>query len=231
MRGATPALVLTVALARGSEAFRLHGAHPAGMEGAARCSRARPLRLADDANAPASEGAVPPPAWFQDEPTTAAAAPAASAPAPPPEPQQAPPLPSEPPRQLLTPEDLDNTKWEVKATPREDSFMSGVRDQEFTLLADGSVVWGGSAGGLGTGGRWTLKDGIMEVIRTTPLGLLTGRDYYMANAQALVNGQLQFELKGIIRSYNAVYPVMVIADFTATRRPGRFVRDVDDDDE
>ena len=29
---------------------------------------------------------------------------------------------------------------------------------------------------------------------------------------------------------NALYPVMVIADFEATRRPGRFVRDVEDDD-
>ena len=43
--------------------------------------------------------------------------------------------------------------------------------------------------------------------------------------------KLQFTLKGIIRSYNAIYPVMVIADFEATRLPGRFVRDVDDDDE
>ena len=29
------------------------------------------------------------------------------------------------------------------------------------------------AGGFGTGGRWTLKDGLLEVIRTTPLGLVT----------------------------------------------------------
>ena len=98
------------------------------------------------------------------------------------------------------------------------------------LLADDSVVWGGSAGGFGTGGRWSLKDGLLEVIRSTPLGLVTGRDYYMAEARAGVDDKLQFTLKGIIRSYNAVYPVMVIADFEATRRPGRFVRDVEDDD-
>ena len=109
-------------------------------------------------------------------------------------------------------------------------MMGGVRSQEFTLLADNSVVWGGSAGGFGTGGRWTLKDGLLEVIRTTPLGLVTGRDYYMAQARAGVDAKLQFTLSGIIRSYNALYPVMVIADFEATRRPGRFVRDIPEDD-
>ena len=116
-----------------------------------------------------------------------------------------------------------------------DSWMGGIwgggEVQEFTLLSDGSVVWGGGAGGFGTGGRWSLKDGLLEVIRSTLLGLVTGRDYYMAEARAGVDEKLQFKLNGIIRSYNAIYPVMVIADFEATRRPGRFVRDVEDDEE
>ena len=94
-----------------------------------------------------------------------------------------------------------------------------------------SVVWGGSAGGFGTGGRWSLKDGLLEVIRSTPLGLVTGRDYYMAKASAGVDDKLRFTLSGIIRSYNALQPVMVIADFEATRRAGRFVRDVEEDEE
>ena len=51
----------------------------------------------------------------------------------------------------------------------------------------------------------------------------------MAEARAGVDEKLQFTLSGIIRSYNAVYPVMVIADFEAKRRPGRFVREVEDD--
>ena len=136
------------------------------------------------------------------------------------------------PRTPLTIEDLENTKWRVLATPRPDGFMGGgVREQEFTLLGDQTVVWGGTAGGFGTGGRWALNDGLLEVIRSTPLGLVTGRDYYMMEAKAGVDEKLQFTLSGIIRSYNALYPVMVIADFEATRRPGRFVRDVEDDDE
>lgn len=186
----------------------------------------------------AAAAAAPPPAWFEDGPETAAPAPAAAADAGLPVPsEEAPPLapPEEEydPRTVLSLEDLENTKWAVKATPRPDSFMSGgVRDQEFTLLAGGkSVVWGGSAGGFGTGGRWSLNGGLLEVIRSTPLGIATGRDYYMMEAKAGVDDKLQFTLKGIIRSYNAIYPVMVIADFEATRLPGRFVRDVDDDDE
>jgi hypothetical protein len=187
-------------------------------------------------------------AWYDED---TAAAPAAPAPAPPypdlentPPPDDdatadsevpVPPLPREPrvPQpEVLQRSDLENTRWDVKATPREDSWMSGdVRDQEFTLLADDTVVWGGSAGGFGTGGRWTLKDGLLEVTRTTPLGLVTGRDYYMASADVNVNDQLQFKLEGIIRSYNALYPVMVIADFVASRRAGRFVKDISDDDD
>ena len=76
-----------------------------------------------------------------------------------------------------------------------------------------------------------MKDGIVEVIRTTPLGLLTGRDYYMAQALVQVDDNLQFRLNGIIRSYNAVYPVSVIADFEATRLPGRFVYESGDEEE
>ena len=106
----------------------------------------------------------------------------------------------------------------------------GVREQEFTLLGDQTVVWGGTAGGFGTGGRWALNDGLLEVIRSTPLGLVTGRDYYMMEAKAGVDEKLQFTLQGIIRSYNALYPVMVIADFEATRQPGRFIRDVEEDE-
>ena len=161
--------------------------------------------------------------------------PDAAAPAPPP-----PPLPEVPVAELEF-SDLENTRWDIKATPREDSWLNGpVKSQEFTLLSEGSVVWGGDAGGFGTGGRWTLKDGstprpaaicgcaararlilaliharhafaVLEVIRTTPLGLVTGRDYYMASARVEVTDDLQFELTGIIRSYNALYPVMVIA--------------------
>ena len=84
---------------------------------------------------------------------------------------------------------------------------------QVTLLADGSVVWGGAVGGPGTGrptlrrraaedqepfargalprpslsgGRWTLNGETLEIIRTTPLGLVSGRDYYMSNALAEV---------------------------------------------
>ena len=71
----------------------------------------------------------------------------------------------------------------------------------------------------------------LPAVATTPLGLATGRDYYMAQARAGVDEKLQFTLSGIIRSYNALYPVMVIADFVATRRPGRFVRDVEEDED
>lgn len=132
-------------------------------------------------------------------------------------------------KKALTGEDLDNTKWQLLTTPRPDGWLGGgVRQQEFTLLADSSVVWGGAAGGFGTGGRWTLRDGILEVIRTTPLGLVTGRDYYMATAEISgVDEQLKLQMEGIIRSYNALYPVGVVADFVATRVPGRFVMDDD----
>ena len=176
---------------------------------------------------PEAEAAAPaaPPAWFEDE--AESSVPVA---APPP-----PPLAPEDPTTVLSVEDVENTRWDLKATARPDSWMGGIwgggEVQEFTLLSDGSVVWGGGAGGFGTGGRWSLKDGLLEVIRSTPLGLVTGRDYYMAEARAGVDEKLQFKLNGIIRSYNAIYPVMVIADFEATRRPGRFVRDVEEDEE
>jgi hypothetical protein len=128
--------------------------------------------------------------------------------------------------------DLTNTKWKLRTTNRPDGWLPGEgQDQEVTLLDDGSVVWGGAAGGFGTGGRWQLQDTILEVIRTTPLGLVTGRDYYMMNSKASVTDNLQFELKGIIRSYNALYPVAVVADFVAVRQPGRFIRNDDDDEE
>lgn len=143
----------------------------------------------------------------------------------------APPSPPEPPTTPLDFVDLDNTKWKVVTTNREEGFLSGPgQDQEFTLLQDGKVVWGGQAGGYGTGGRWTLRDNILEVIRTTPLGLVTGRDYYMTSARAEIDDNLQFQINGIIRSYNALFPVMVVADFVATRQPGRFVMDTDDDE-
>lgn len=62
-----------------------------------------------------------------------------------------------------------------------------------------------------------------QVIRTSPLGLVTGRDYYMTSARAEVTPKLQFAVRGVIRSYNVFYPVAVIADFVAVRLPGRFV--------
>jgi len=134
---------------------------------------------------------------------------------------------SEEPSKLLKRSDVVNTKWALKVTPRPDGWMrGGVQNHEYTLLEDGSVVWGGSAGGFGTGGRWALRDGLLEVIRSTLLGLVTGRDYYVAQATVSLDGKLQFVLKGIVRSYNALYPVTTIADFEATRQPGRFVRDV-----
>lgn len=217
---------LMLLLVSGAAALNTGGAHAAGrrtaMVGAVRtgliCATAssapaQPSRDHDSPESqPAPESSDPElPAWFDNA-------------AEPPVPLTPPPPP------LLSNDDLVNTKWTVQATPRDDSWLNGpVRQQEFTLLADSSVVWGASAGGFGTGGRWTLKDGMLEVIRTTPLGLVTGRDYYMAQARVDVNKDLQFELNGIIRSYNAIYPVMVIADFVATRLPGRFIRDVKED--
>lgn len=139
---------------------------------------------------------------------------------------------SEPPLTILEESDLYNTRWQVTFTPRKDSWLKGgVQQQEFALLEDGSVVWGGQAGGPGTGGRWQLSGETLEVIRTTPLGLLTGRDYYMSIVRARVTEDLQFEVQGITRSYNAAFPVMVIADWTAKRLPGRFARDTGDDDD
>ena len=166
-----------------------------------------------------------------------------------------PPEPAAEPEMYLEESDLYSTKWSIVATPREDSWMQGGPQeqaralswppkicaalltattarapQEFVLLKDGGVVWGGSVGGFGVGGRWQLRGDMLEVIRTTPLGLVTGRDYYMSIVKAKTNAELQFELQGIIRSYNALYPVTVIADFVATRQAGRFERNDDDDE-
>ena len=199
-------------------------------------ARVSPLRLQaagdDDSASPTTAASAAPEnsladeaSWWKEEDATPAAATPPAVPTPAPVQEAA-----APPQTMLQPSDLENTRWDVKATPREDSWLTGgPRDQEFTLLSDETVVWGGSAGGFGTGGRWKLQDGILEVIRTTPLGLVTGRDYYMAQARVQVDDGLKFELNGIIRSYNALYPVMVIADFVATRRPGRFVREADDE--
>lgn len=173
------------------------------------------------------------PAWFEDElkvePASAMpdGAPATPAPVEPAESA----APAESATTGLSMSDLLNTKWKVKTTNRPDGWLPGPgQEQEFTLLDDSSVVWGGQAGGFGTGGRWQLTDSTLEVIRTTPLGLVTGRDYYMSVAQATINEKLQFELRGVIRSYNALYPVAVVADFVAERQPGRFVRNTDDDE-
>jgi hypothetical protein len=186
--------------------------------------RARPVVLQ------ATEGeqqAAAPPAWFEEEEQSGPLA-------PPPPPA---PLEEDLTEELLSVEDLENTMWDLVVTPREDGWLSaGDKQQQFTLLADSTVVWGGTAGGFGTGGRWTLRENLLEVVRTTSgnfpgLSLLTGRDYYMSAATVDVDDKLQFKLSGIIRSYNALYPTMVIADFKATRRPGRFVRDIEEDEE
>jgi len=170
-----------------------------------------------------------PQAWFEDDATGEVES-VSPSPTEEPAPPAAPAAPAVPTATLLKVDDIMNTKWKVTTTHREDGWLPGKgQEQEFTLLADGSVVWGGQAGGFGTGGRWQLTDSTLEVIRKTPLGLVTGRDYYMAVAQASVNDKLQFEVKGIIRSYNAVYPVAVVADFVAERQPGRFVRNDDED--
>mmetsp|Transcript_25029 Transcript_25029/g.83222 ORF Transcript_25029/g.83222 Transcript_25029/m.83222 type:complete len:245 (-) Transcript_25029:256-990(-) len=151
-------------------------------------------------------------------------------------PSELPTLPSEPaepegpPTQLLETSDLVNTRWELLVVPREEGWLpSDDFLAEVTLLADGSVVWGGAVGGPGTGGRWTLNGETLEIIRTTPLGLVSGRDYYMSNALAEVTSGLQLALRGVIRSYNAIYPVAVVADFVAVRQSGRFVRDSGED--
>ena len=52
----------------------------------------------------------------------------------------------------------------------------------------------------------------------------------MSTVSAMVDDQLQFEIRGVVRSYNALYPVAVIADFTATRLPGRFIRNDDEEE-
>jgi len=139
---------------------------------------------------------------------------------------------SDPALTTLEESDLLNTRWKVTFTPRKESWLkTGVQEQEFALLDGGSVVWGGTAGGFGTGGRWQLSGETLEVIRTTPLGLITGRDYYMSIVRARVTEDLQFEVQGITRSYNAAFPVAVVADWTAKRLPGRFARDTGDDDD
>ena len=97
------------------------------------------------------------------------------------------PPPAPPPVPYLEESDLVNTRWIVTFTPRPEAWRGGdVEEQEFALLQDGSVRWAGQAGGAGVGGRWQLRDSTLEVIRTTPLGLVTGRDYYMSIVQARV---------------------------------------------
>ena len=140
--------------------------------------------------------------------------------------------PEGPPVTVLEESDLINTRWSVSFTPRPDAWRGGgPEEQEFALLADGSVRWAGQAGGTGVGGRWQLRGETLEVIRTTPLGLVTGRDYYMSIVQAQVTEDLQFELEGITRSYNWLYPVAVVADWKAKRLPGRFAMVSDDEEE
>jgi len=140
--------------------------------------------------------------------------------------------PAPPPVNYLEESDLINTRWALTFTPRPDSWRGGnEEEQEFALLKDGSVRWAGGAGGTGVGGRWQLREEVLEVIRTTPLGLVTGRDYYMAIVQAQVTEDLQFEIVGITRSYNWLFPVAVVADWRAKRLPGRFAMSTDDDDD
>jgi hypothetical protein len=46
-----------------------------------------------------------------------------------------------------------------------------------------------------------------------------------------VTEDLQFEIVGITRSYNWLFPVAVVADWRAKRLPGRFAMSTDDDDD
>lgn len=220
------ASILLCHLLATASGFALLGACRQHGQAAALAPACRSVLLRLEAAAEDEAAAAPGP---PSQPEEAAAAASPPTPAVPSSAAPAPPPPEEGPRkEPLKPEDLVNTQWRVVATPRPEGWLGGdVREQEFTLLDDYTVVWGGSAGGFGTGGRWTLKDGMLEVIRTTPLGLVTGRDYYMAAAEAGVSDSLQFELDGIIRSYNALYPVAVVADFVATRQPGRFTRNTE----
>lgn len=225
-RSASAAAALLCCLLPTASAFSV-GTSPSLL--ARYCTTAQPcvvrLQASGEENASATAAAAEPPSWFDEDEA------APLAPPPPPAPLEE----EDKLAELLSIADVENTMWDVVATPREDGWLlPGDKQQQFTLLASGEVVWGGEAGGFGTGGRWTLKDGLLEVIRTTSgnfpgLSLVTGRDYYMAAATVDVNEELQFKLSGIIRSYNAIYPVAVIADFKATRRPGRFVRDVEED--
>eukprot|EP00965_Chrysotila_dentata_P014107 468007-Pleurochrysis_carterae.AAC.3 len=239
-----------------------------------------------------------PEAWYADSPTAAEDNSGSGA-------GEAAMTPPEPDLTELTFADIENTKWKLLVQPREEGWMQGGEQyHEFTLLSDGSVVWGEKAGGFGVKGRWTLKDDVHcsavsqvpeipparsearhgcakrclhtlsqctqfcallcsltpilcnsplatlplrasilcrllhalsmrrrpQVIRTTPLGILTGRDYYMIPARAEVTKTLQFGVRGVIRSYNAFYPVAVVADFAAVRQKGRFKFDVPDSD-
>ena len=98
--------------------------------------------------------------------------------------------PKETPVTVLEESDLINTRWSVSFTPRPDAWRVGEPcEQEFALLKDGSVRWAGEAGGTGVGGRWQLRGETLEVIRTTPLGLITGRDYYMSYVNAQVRAR------------------------------------------
>ena len=46
-----------------------------------------------------------------------------------------------------------------------------------------------------------------------------------------MTSDLQFEIEGITRSFNWLFPVAVIADWKARRLPGRFAAADDDDDD
>lgn len=142
----------------------------------------------------------------------------------------------EPVIEYLGTEDLVNRKWRLKVTARQNTWLAKSwfdkrcdSPHEFTLLADGSVVWGGCVGGFGTGGKWSLDGSILAVTRSTPLNLITGKDVYKTQITADVNDKLEFILSGEILSYNARDPAQVIAEWEAVRLPGKFVMETDED--
>merc|ERR1712187_366820 len=92
-------------------------------------------------------------------------------------------------------EDMNNTRWTVCTQNTEKGFLFGEGDLfEWTLLDDGSVVWGGGAGGFGIGGKWQLRNGFLELERTTLLGIVTGKYYYSQYGNAEVTEDLQFKV-------------------------------------
>jgi len=143
---------------------------------------------------------------------------------------QAPAL-EEPPKYLQL-EDLINTKWIATLIPINGTWLPlapGSLEREFVLLEDGSVVWPtiGKGGGPGTVGKWFLKGDFIEFQRFTGWGNILGMffggfDTYTADADINVNEDLQFTIRGFMRSFNAYMPVQAMCDFTAVRQPGRF---------